>query len=100
MTRDDLVKQLEKAEQWQAATRGHHISISFPASEAVVRASEALYIWDMAYAAGFTNRAYLLADFKKLRDESHKIVGASDDYKQGREMGIQLCINELTRGQK
>jgi len=52
MTRDDLVKKLEKAEQWQAATRGHHISISFPASEAVFRAGDALHIWDMAYAAG------------------------------------------------
>ncbi|MCE2830521.1 MAG: hypothetical protein LW709_02770 [Oxalobacteraceae bacterium] len=42
----------------------------------------------------------LLATFQKLRDESHTIVGASDDYKQGREMGIQLCINELIRGEK
>lgn len=52
MTRDDLVKQLEKAEHMQAATRGHHISISFPASEAVFRANDALHIWDMAYASG------------------------------------------------
>ncbi|CAB4166090.1 hypothetical protein UFOVP835_15 [uncultured Caudovirales phage] len=52
MIRDDLVKQLEKAEQRAAATRGHHISISFPASEAVFRAGYALHIWDMAYAAG------------------------------------------------
>jgi hypothetical protein len=52
MTRDDLVKQLEKAEQIAAATRGQHISISFPASEAVFRAGDALHIWDMAYAAG------------------------------------------------
>lgn len=52
MIRDDLVKQLEKAEQWQAATRDHHISISFPASEAIFRAGVALHIWDTAYAAG------------------------------------------------
>ena len=52
MIRDDLVKQLEKAEQIAAATRGQHISISFPAIEAVFRANEALHIWDMAYAAG------------------------------------------------
>lgn len=100
MTRNDLVKQLERAEQRQAATREHHISISFPATEEVFRAGDALHIWDMAYAAGFTNRDYLLAALEKLRDESHTIVGASDDYKQGREMGIQLCINELTRGEK
>ena len=100
MTRDYLVKQLEKAEQRLAATRGHHISISFPAIEAVFRANDALHIWDMAYAAGFTNRDYLLAALKKLKDESHTIQGASDDYKQGRLMGIQLCINELTRGEK
>jgi hypothetical protein len=100
MNRDDLVKQLERAEQRQAATRGHHISIFSPATEAVFRASEALQIWDMAYAAGFTNRDYLLAALKKLRNESHTIQGASDDYKQGREMGIQLCINELTRGKE
>lgn len=42
----------------------------------------------------------LLAALKKLKDESHTIQGASDDYKQGREMGIQLCINELIRGEK
>jgi uncharacterized protein YjaG (DUF416 family) len=48
MIRDDLVKQLEKAEQIAAATRGQHISISFPAIEAVFRANEALHIWDMA----------------------------------------------------
>ncbi len=42
----------------------------------------------------------LFDDLKKLRDESHTIVGASDDYKQGREMGIQLCINKLGRGEK
>jgi len=52
MTRDDLVKELERAEQRQAATRGHHISISFPASEAVFRASAALHIWDIAYVEG------------------------------------------------
>ena len=45
-------------------------------------------------------RETLLAAIKKLRDESHTILGASDDYKQGREMGIQLCINELNRGEK
>ena len=45
-------------------------------------------------------RETLLAAIKKLRDESQTIVGASDDYKQGREMGIQLCINELTRGEE
>lgn len=45
-------------------------------------------------------RNALLAAFLKLRDESHTILGASDDYKQGREMGIQLCINELNRGEK
>jgi len=100
MIRDDLVKQLEKAEQRQAATRGHHISIFSPATEAVFRASEALQIWDMAYAAGFTNRDYLLAALKKLRDESHTIVGASDDYKEGRLMGVQVCINELSRGER
>ena len=45
-------------------------------------------------------RNALLTALEKLRDESHTIHGASDDYKQGREMGIQLCINELTRGEK
>ena len=45
-------------------------------------------------------RNALLTALEKLRDESHTIQGASDDYKQGREMGIQLCINELTRGEK
>ena len=45
-------------------------------------------------------RNALLAALEKLRDESHTIQGASDDYKEGREMGIQLCINELTRGEK
>ena len=45
-------------------------------------------------------RNALLTALEKLRDESHTILGASDDYKQGREMGIQLCINELTRGEK
>ena len=45
-------------------------------------------------------RNALLAAIEKLRDESQTIVGASDDYKQGREMGIQLCINELTRGEE
>ena len=45
-------------------------------------------------------RETLLAVIEKLRDESHTIQGASDDYKQGREMGIQLCINELNRGEK
>lgn len=55
MIRDDLVKQLEKAEQWQAATRDHHISISFPASEAIFRAGVALHIWDTAYAAGVSD---------------------------------------------
>jgi len=45
-------------------------------------------------------REALLAAIEKLRDESHTILGASDDYKQGREMGIQLCINELNRGEK
>ncbi len=52
MTRDDLVKELERAEQRQAATRGHHISIFSPAIEAVFRANEALQLWDIAYAAG------------------------------------------------
>ena len=52
MTRDDLVKQLKKAEQRQAATRDHHISISWSATEAVFRAGDALHIWDTAYAAG------------------------------------------------
>ena len=45
-------------------------------------------------------RNALLTALEKLRDESHTILGASDDYKQGREMGIQLCINELNRGEK
>jgi len=45
-------------------------------------------------------REALLAAFQKIRDESHKVVGASDDYKEGREMGVQLCINELTRGER
>lgn len=45
-------------------------------------------------------RNALLTALEKLRDESHTIQGASDDYKQGREMGIQLCINGLTRGEK
>ena len=101
MTRDDLVKELEKAEQWQAATRYHHISISWYATEAVFRAGDALHIWDTAYAAGAKDeREALLAALEKLRDESHTIQGASDDYKEGREMGIQLCINELNRGEK
>lgn len=52
MTRDDLVKRLEKAAQRQAATRDHHISISLSATEAVFRAGDALHIWDIAYAAG------------------------------------------------
>ena len=52
MTRDDLVKELEKAEQRQAATREHHISISLSATEAVFRAGDALQLWDIAYAAG------------------------------------------------
>jgi hypothetical protein len=46
------------------------------------------------------HRKELLATFQKLKDESHTIVGASDDYKEGRAMGIQLCINELTKGQE
>jgi hypothetical protein len=45
-------------------------------------------------------REALPATFQKLRDESHTIQGASDDYKEGREMGVQLCINELTRGER
>jgi hypothetical protein len=52
MTRDDLVKQLEKAEQRLAANRDHHISISLSATEAVFRASAALHIWDIAYVEG------------------------------------------------
>jgi hypothetical protein len=40
-------------------------------------------------------REKLLAALEKLRDESHTIQGASDDYKEGRAMGIQLCINKL-----
>jgi sulfite reductase alpha subunit-like flavoprotein len=52
MTRDDLVKELKKAEQRQAATKYHHISISLPATEEVFRAGDALQLWDMAYAAG------------------------------------------------
>ncbi len=44
----------------------------------------------------------LLAALKKLRDESRTIQGASDDYKEARLilLGIQLCINELIRGEK
>jgi hypothetical protein len=45
-------------------------------------------------------REKLLAALEKLRDESHTIHGASDDYKEGRLMGIQLCINELIKGKK
>jgi hypothetical protein len=52
MTRDDLVKELKKAEQRQAATKYHHISISLPATEEVFRAGDALQLWDTAYAAG------------------------------------------------
>jgi sulfite reductase alpha subunit-like flavoprotein len=52
MTRDDLVKELKKAKQRQAATKYHHISISLPATEEVFRAGDALQLWDMAYAAG------------------------------------------------
>jgi hypothetical protein len=52
MIRDDLVKKLERAEQRQAATREHHISISLSATEAVFRAGDALQLWDIAYAAG------------------------------------------------
>jgi hypothetical protein len=94
MTRDDLVKQLEKAERRSAVEKSYDSDISF------INAKTTLQLWDMAYAAGFTNRGYLLAALGKLWDESHTIQGASDDYKEGRAMGIQLCINELSRGEK
>jgi hypothetical protein len=45
-------------------------------------------------------REKLLATFLKIRDESHTIQGASDDYKEGRLMGVQVCINELSRGER
>ena len=95
MTRDDLVKRLEKAERRSAREKSYDSDVNF------IYAKTTLHIWDTAYAAGAKDeREALLAAIEKLRDESHTILGASDDYKQGREMGIQLCINELNRGEK
>ena len=90
MTRDDTIRMAR-----EAGFDAHDMSDVFSCN---VKDIERLVI--AAYAAGFTNRDYLLAALKKLKDESHTIQGASDDYKQGREMGIQLCINELIRGEK
>ena len=81
MTRDDLVKRLEKAAQRQAATRDQHISISLSATEAVFRAGDALHIWDMAYAAGVKDerekslRLWMLLDEVDTADD----IAKSDD---------------------
>jgi hypothetical protein len=62
--------------------------------------SALLHLERFANLVAAAEREALLATFQKIRDESHTIQGASDDYKEGREMGIQLCINELTKGEK
>jgi len=86
MIRDDLVKQLEKAEQIAAATRGQHISISFPAIEAVFRANEALQLWDIAYAAG-------------VADEKARCAALCSEVAAGRDAeAIEEAI--LARGEK
>ena len=46
MTRDYLVKQLEKAERRSAVEKSYDSDISF------INAKTTLHIWDMAYAAG------------------------------------------------
>lgn len=78
MTRDDLVKQLEKAEQWQAATRDHHISISFPASEAIFRAGVALHIWDTAYAAGAKDKTLKPLTYEQIAELNLSAVTTTD----------------------
>lgn len=86
MTRDDLVKRLEKAEQRQAATRDHHISISWSATEAVFRAGDALHIWDTAYAAG-------------VSDEKARCAALCSEVAAGRDAeAIEEAI--LARGEK
>jgi outer membrane protein assembly factor BamD (BamD/ComL family) len=90
MIRDDLVKQLEKAEQIAAATRGQHISISFPAIEAVFRANEALHIWDMAYAAGAKDEREACANVCDI-ESSVNVTNASEQYQEGRSMGAASC---------
>ena len=92
MTKDDILTRDEIDTMWQqalcAAVADGEMFTRYRFSallEAKVRADE---------------RNALLAAIEKLRDESHTIQGASDDYKEGREMGIQLCINELNRGEK
>jgi len=87
MTRNDLVKQLEKAEQWQAATRDHHISISFPASEAIFRAGVALHIWDTAYAAG-------------AKDERERICNMGKDDRYSHQYVHSFLADILARGEK
>jgi hypothetical protein len=86
MTRDDFVKQIENAEQRQAATD----SFSFSAIEAVFRANEALQLWDMAYAAGAKDEREACANVCDI-ESSVNVTNASEQYQEGRSMGAASC---------
>ena len=91
MTKDDIIRMALDSYGAMTGTG----SILFTLNGSLERFAESLEAKIRA-----DERNALLTALEKLRDESHTILGASDDYKQGREMGIQLCINELTRGEK
>ncbi len=69
MTRDDIIRMAREAEIPVEITGGNPSFAQIEHFANLVSAAE---------------REALLATFKKLRDESHTIVGARDDYKQDR----------------
>lgn len=103
ITRDELVRELERAE-WHAdfaqtnrSCFGGSIDVFVQAVQRYMRAREALIIYDSALEACARDFETLLKDIENgTSDEC-----ASDEYIDGRSMGITLCLNVINkRGEK
>ena len=94
ITRDELVRELKRAEEFEkfmqtnSSCFGGSIDACLLASERHMRAREALRIYDSALEECAREFEMLLKD---------TVQSASDEYIEGRGMGITLCLNVIKR---
>ena len=72
MTRDDLVKELEKAERRSAREKSYDSDVNF------IYAKTTLHIWDTAYAAGAKDKTLKPLTYEQIAELNLSAVTTTD----------------------
>ena len=72
MTRDDLVKELEKAERRSAREKSYDSDVNF------INAKTTLHIWDTAYAAGAKDKTLKPLTYEQIAELNLSAVTTTD----------------------